>query len=119
MKRASERGVGIEPGHLLELHRRWALVPLLRILQRPPSSPAVISTPSSTDGYTEYRTPLDLVLTAARHGHLTDPGPAPFRGWSGGLPLHTHGRIHRYPSVFYSPYQLLAEEWSRVVDGVS
>ena len=26
----------------------------------------------------------------------------------GGLPLYTHGRIHRYPSVFYSPYQLLA-----------
>ena len=50
---------------------------------------------------------LDLVLSAARHGHLTDPGPARFGGGDGGLPLHTHRRIHRYPSVFYSPYQLL------------
>ena len=108
VKRAGERGVRIEPAHLLELHRRRARVPLLRIVQQPPRSPtAVPVAASAAEGYTEHRTPLDLVITAAIHGRLTDPGPAPFRRWDGGLPPPVHGGIHRYPSVFYSPYQLL------------
>ena len=109
VKQAGERGVQIKPEHLLELHRRRALVPLLRIVQRPPRTPtAVPVAASAVGGYTEYRTPLDLVITAAQAGHLVDPGLQPFRRWDGGLPLPAHGRIHRYPSVFYSPYQLLA-----------
>ena len=39
---------------------------------------------------------------------MIDPGTTPYRPWDGGLPLLTHHGIHRYPSVFYSPYQLLA-----------
>jgi hypothetical protein len=109
VKQAGERGVQLKPAYLLELHRRRALVPLLRIVQRPPRTPtAVPVAASAVDGYTEYRTPLDLVITAAQAGHLIDPGLQPFRRWDGGLPLLSHGRIHRYPSVFYSPYQLLA-----------
>lgn len=108
VRRAGERGVCIEVGHLLELHHRRALVPLLRIVQRPRSSRTVPVTASAKDGYTGYRTPLDLVIAAAIHGHLTDPRPSAFRRWDGGLPLPTHGGVHRYPSVFYSPYQLLA-----------
>src|SRR5215471_2944069 len=42
VKRADARGVSIEPEHLLELHHRRALVPLLRILQRPPRPPKVV-----------------------------------------------------------------------------
>lgn len=109
VKQAGERGVRIEPEHLLELHRRRALIPLLRIVQQPPRPlTAVPVAASAVGGYTEYHTPLDLVITAAQAGHLVDPGPQPFRRWDGGLPLPSHGRIHRYPSVFYSPYQLLA-----------
>jgi hypothetical protein len=33
-KRADERGVQVRPEHLLELHRRRALVPMFRIVQR-------------------------------------------------------------------------------------
>ena len=109
VKRASERGVQIRPEHLLELHRRRALVPLLRVAQRPPRSPVAIPVAASAaDGYHQYRSPLALVIEAANYGCLTDPGIAPFRRWDGGLPLPVHGRIHRYPSVFYSSYQLLA-----------
>lgn len=97
-------GVQIKPEHLLELHRRRALVPLLRIVQRPPRTPtAVPVAASAVGGYTEYRTPLDLVITAAQAGHLGDPGLQPFRRWDGGLPLPSHRRIHRYPSVFLKP----------------
>jgi hypothetical protein len=63
---------------------------------------------SSANGYNQFRSPIALVIAAARQGYLMDPGPAPFRRWDGGLPLPTWGRVHRYPSVFYSPYQLLA-----------
>jgi WD40 repeat protein len=74
VKQARERGVHIEPEHLLELHRRRALVPMLRIVQRPPSAPATVPVAASAIGaYTEYRTPLDLVITAAQAGHLVDP----------------------------------------------
>jgi hypothetical protein len=74
--RARERGVSIEPGHLLELHRRRALVPRLRVLQRPARAAMTVPVAASAaGGYTEYRTPLDLVIAAAGAGHLVDPGP--------------------------------------------
>jgi len=108
-KRAEERGVDLRSEHLLELHRRRALVPLLRIVQRPPkSSTAVPVAASAADGCNQYRSPIALVNTAGAHGLLIDPGTAPYRPWGNGIPLHTHHGIQRYPSVFYSPYQLLA-----------
>ena len=74
-KRADERGVDLRLEHLLELHRRQALVPLLRIVQRPPkSSTAVPVATSAMDGYSQYRSPIALVTTAAAHGLLLDPG---------------------------------------------
>jgi SMODS-associating 4TM effector domain len=73
VKRAGERGVQIRPEHLLEPHRRRALVPLLRIVQRPPRSPAVIPLAASAAiGYHQYRSPLALVIEAAKYGHLTE-----------------------------------------------
>lgn len=108
-KRAKERGVDLRPEYLLELHRRRALVPLLHIMQRPPKSPKVVPVAASAaNGYGHYRSPIALVAAAAAEGLLVDPGTAPYRAWDGGLPLPTHGRVHRYASVFYSPYQLLA-----------
>jgi hypothetical protein len=108
-KNAEERGVDLRPEHLLELHRRRALVPLLRIVQRPPKSSTTVSVAESAiNGYHQYRTPIDLTTTAAANGLLVDPGAAPYRPWDGGLPLRTQFGIHRYPSVFYSPYQFLA-----------
>ena len=109
VKRAGERGVELRAEHLLELHRRRALVPLLRITQRPARSSEIVTVPpTAAAGYRQFRSPLALVIAAAQQGYLMDPGPTPFRRWDGGLPLPVHGRIHRYPSVFYSPYQLMA-----------
>jgi hypothetical protein len=109
VKRAGERGVQLTVGHLHELHCRRALVPLLRITQHLPKSCRIVEIPASAaHGYNQFRSPIALVIAAAQQGYLMDPGPAPFRRWDGGLPLPTWGRVHRYPSVFYSPYQLLA-----------
>lgn len=109
VKRAGERGVQLRTAHLLELHRRRALVPVLRITQRPAKSSEAVAVPASAvDGYHQFRSPIALVIATAQQGHLTDPGPAPFRRWDGGLPLPVVGHVHRYPSVFYSAYQLLA-----------
>ena len=108
-KRARGRGVDIRPEYLLELHRQRALVPLLRILQRPPKSSTVVPVvASAAGGYGHFRSPIALVVAAATEGLLVDPATAPYRAWDGGLPLPTHGRVHRYASVFYSQYQLLA-----------
>lgn len=75
VKQAGDRGVQIKPEHLLELHRRRALVPLLRIVHRPPRTPTPVPVAAgAVGGYSEYRTPLDLVITAAQAGHLVDPG---------------------------------------------
>lgn len=106
VKRAGERGVDLRPEHLLELHRRRALVPLLRIVQRPSKSSTTVAVAASVAGYT--RTPIGLVTAAATHDLLVDPGSAPYRPWEGGLPLRTQLGIHRYSSVFYSSHQLLA-----------
>ncbi len=109
VKRAGERGVNLRKEHLLELHRRRALVPLFRVVQRPPR--LAIDVPvaaGAAGGYGQYRSAIALVVAAAAHGMLIDPGTAPYRRWDGGLPLPAHGGGHRYPSVFYSPYQLLA-----------
>ena len=121
-KSAEERGVDLRPEHLLELHRRRALVPLLRIVQRPPKSATIVPVAASAiDGYHQHRTPMDLVTTAAAHGLLVNPGAAPYRPWDSGLPLQTQFGVQRYPSVFYSPYQLLAlrpvEQLTRAMSG--
>ena len=109
VKRADQRGVQLRVEHLVELHPKQALVPLLRITQRPPKSSEIVAVPATAaNAYRQFRSPIALVIAAGQHGYLMDPGPAPFRRWDGGLPLPVHGRVHRYPSVFYSPYQLLA-----------
>lgn len=109
VKRASERDMPMFREQLYELHRRRALVPLLRIVRRPTGASKLIPVAASAaDGYQHYRSPIALVIAAAEQGYLTDPGVIPYRRWDAGLPLPTNGRIHRYPSVFYSPYQLLA-----------
>ena len=108
-RRAKDRGIGLRVEHLAELHRRRALVPLLRIVQRPSkASPPVPVAASAMYGYGQYRSPIALVTAAATGGLLVNPRLVPYRPWDGGLPLPTHQRIHRYASVFYSPYQLLA-----------
>ena len=108
-RRARDRGVGLRLEHLAELHRRRALVPLLRIVQRPSkaSSPVPVAA-TAMNGYGQYRSPIALVTAAASGGLLVNPGVVPYRPWDGGLPLATHHGIHRYASAFYSPYQLLA-----------
>ena len=108
-RRARDRGVGLRLEHLAELHRRRALVPLLRIVQRPSkaSSPVPVAA-TAMNGYGQYRSPIALVTAAASGGLLVNPEAVPYRPWDGGLPLPTHHGIHRYASVFYSPYQLLA-----------
>lgn len=115
-KRAAERGVWLRPEQLLELHRRRALVPLLRIVQRPRQASQVAVASGAANGYGQYRSPIALVVEAAHLGQLADAARGPFRPWDSGLPLKLHGRIHRYPSVFYSPYQLLA---LRAVDALA
>jgi hypothetical protein len=108
-RRARDRGVGLRVEHLAELHRRRALVPLLRIVQRPSkvSLPVPVAA-TAVNGYGQYRSPIALVTAAASGGMLVNPRTVPYRPWDGGLPLPTHHGIHRYASVFYSPYQLLA-----------
>ena len=109
-KSAERRGVDLRPEHLLELHRRRALVPLLRIVQRPPKSSTIVPVAmSDTDGYHQDRTPADpvLITAAAVRGLLVDPAATRYRPWDRGLPLR-FGFGRRSPSVFYSPYQLLA-----------
>jgi hypothetical protein len=119
-RRARDRGVGLRVEHLAELHRRRALVPLLRIVQRPAkTSPPVPVAASAIHGYGQYRSPIALVTAAAARGLLVNPGLVPYRPWDGGLPLPTHHGSHRYASVFYSPYQLLAlKPAEQLVDGM-
>ena len=50
VKRASERGASFRVEHLVDLHRVRALVPLLRILQRPSDSATVILVSESAQG---------------------------------------------------------------------
>jgi hypothetical protein len=109
VKRAADRGVQLRTEHLLELHRRRALVPFLRITQRPPKSPDVVAVPATAvDGYHQYRSPIALVIAAAQQGYLMDPVLGSFRRWDGGLPLlprarawipGTLRRMDRTPSI--------------------
>jgi len=64
----------------------------------------------AADGYRQYRSNIALVVEAARLAQLVDPAGERFRSWEAGLALPTGipGHRHRYPSVFYSSYQLLA-----------
>jgi hypothetical protein len=79
-KRARGRGVDIRPEYLLELHRQRALVPLLRILQRPPKSSTVVPVAASAaGGYGHFRSPIALVVAPATEGRLVDPATAPYR----------------------------------------
>ena len=72
--------------------------------------PVAASATESEHGGYRFGGSLGLVIRAARLGHLVDPGTRPFRSWSGGLSVNVTGRLDRYPSVFYSSYQLLALE---------
>jgi hypothetical protein len=109
LKEAAQRGIRLRREHLVELHRRRALTPFLRILQHRPRVPvAVPIAQEASDGYGQYRSPFALVIEAAQGGRLIDPGHAPFRSWGRGLPLPTASGVRRYPAVYYSPYQLLA-----------
>ena len=95
-KAAAARGVHIRVGQLLELHRRRALVPFLRVSLRPSRSSAVVQVAASAmDGYGQYGSSIALVVAGARHGLLADPGVIPYRRWDGGLPLPTAGGTHR------------------------
>ena len=108
VKRASERGVSLRVEHLTELHRVRALVPLLRILQRPSDSAALIPVSESTrDMYHQVGTPLAHSIEAAGLRQLIDPGPTLFRNWEKGIKIPGFGRVQTYPSAFYSPYQLI------------
>jgi hypothetical protein len=107
---AAARGVRLRVEQLLELHHRHALIPLFRIRARRrfQADPITVAE-SAADGYRQYRSNIALVVEAALRGQLADPAVGPFRSWEGGLVLPTApGRKHRYPSVFYSPYQLIA-----------
>ncbi|HEX3960224.1 MAG TPA: hypothetical protein VHZ03_26900 [Trebonia sp.] len=82
--------------HLAELHRRRALIPLLRIVQRPSkASPPVPVAAGAVNGYGQYRSPIALVTAAASGGLLVNPGAVPYRPWDGGLPLPTRHGSHR------------------------
>jgi hypothetical protein len=106
--RARDRGVSLRLEHLAELHRRRALVPLLRIARRTSNaSPPMPVAATAANGYGQYRSPIALVTAAASGGLLVDPGAVPYRPWDAGLLLPTGHGASRYASVFYSPYQLL------------
>jgi len=105
--RAGQRGVRLRTQQLLELDRRRALVPLLRIVRQGSDSSATPVAPTAARGYGQFGSPLSTVIEAAAQGCLVDPATTPFRPWEGGLLVKVHGIAHRYPSVFYSPYQLL------------
>ncbi len=110
IKQARDRDVFLLPEHLVELHRARALVPFLRIIRSPRAPIPVPVAAAASDGYRQYRSPLARVIEAAQVGRLTDPGRVPFRAWGRGVPLRTYGGVRHYPSVFYSPYQLLVLE---------
>jgi len=108
VKQASERGVSLRVEHLMELHRVRALVPLLRILQRPSDSATVIAVSESAQGmYHQVGTPLAHSIEAAGLRQLVDPGSMPYRSWERGIRVTSFGRVSTYPSVFYTPYQLI------------
>jgi hypothetical protein len=60
-KSARDRGLGLGAEHLAELHRRRALVALLRVVQRPSKAlpPMPVAT-SAMNGY-QFRSPIALV----------------------------------------------------------
>ncbi|MGC1184263.1 MAG: hypothetical protein WBA31_03810 [Candidatus Dormiibacterota bacterium] len=105
---AGRRGVHLRTEQLMELHRRRALVPLFRIVRQGSNLDATTTvSPAAARGYGQFGTPLSAVIEAAAQGRLVDPATRPCRPWDRGLPVKVHGRLHRYPSVYYSPYQLL------------
>ena len=112
VREADKRGVKLRTEQLMELHRTGVLVPFFRVLQPPPHSPSDIPLATSASeferGGFRFGGSLGLVIWAARHGHLVDADRRPFRSWKDGLSTRVNGRVQRYPSVFYSPYQLLA-----------
>lgn len=109
LKRAEERGLRITEGQLQELHRRRVLVPMYQLRARPrPGGVATIVHESFSN--TKYRLSgnLGMVLDAAEEARLEDPTVVPFRPWAGGHKRRWNGIETRSPSVFYSPYQLIA-----------
>lgn len=110
VKRAKERGVQIRVEHLIELHRKKALVPILGILRRRSRTRNAIPVWSgAANRYNQFRSSIALVVGAASGGLLVDPNVQRFGPWTDGFELPIGGgHKSRYPSVFYSPYQLLA-----------
>ncbi|MGH2448248.1 MAG: hypothetical protein ACRDFS_06550 [Chloroflexota bacterium] len=108
-KKATERGTRITVEQLEELHRRGVLVPIYRLRARAHRlSPSIAIDPSfSTTRYGLGGT-LGIILDAAQEGVLDDPATRPFRPWAQGLRTRWNGIETRRPSVFYSPYQLIA-----------
>ena len=93
---------------LFELHRIRALVPMFRLFQRPSDREAVVPVADSTKGmYHQVGTPLAHTIEAAGLRQLADPIFRPFRSWEAGLKIPAFGHLHTYPSVSYSPYQLI------------
>ncbi len=86
---AERRGVHMRREHLEQLHRRGLLVPLLRIHNRPVSTP--IPQPNETPG------PGWDVGLAAHQGRLTDPAQTRYRRWP-----------KRDDGYRYSHFQLIA-----------
>jgi hypothetical protein len=107
---AKARGRRLEEEHLHELHRIGALVPLYRVMNRPvgPEQPEVPSAVVAREhgGYSMGGS-NGLLFRAYGLGHVVDPATRPYRSWAGGIPVRRHNYVQRYPSVFYSPYQLL------------
>lgn len=110
VKRSKERGVRIRVEQLSELHRKGVLVPILGILRR--RHQKRVSVPiwqGSMNRYGQYRSNLALALDAATEGLLVDPKVRRYGAWAEGIALPSgNGYTTTYPSVFYSPYQLLA-----------
>lgn len=117
VKEARIRGIAIWPEQLTELYRRRALVPILGIrTRRDRDRPPVQVWYGAANRYHQFRSNLALVIEAAQRGLLVDPLTEHFGPWTNGLELPMGGdRKARYPSVFYSWYQLLG---LRVVDSL-
>jgi len=108
-KKATQRGVRITVEQLEELHRRGVLVPMYRLLTRSwRLSPSIAVDPSFLTVRYGLGGTLGVILDAARESLLEDPATRPFRPWAAGLKTRWNGIESRRPSVFYSPYHLIA-----------
>ena len=110
VKEANVRGRRLKEEHLYELHRIGALVPFYRVMNQR-VGPEQCEVPTAVaarerGGYSMGGT-NGLVFRAYRLGYVVDPATRPYRSWAKGIPVKRRNYVQRYPSVFYSPYQLL------------